>query len=188
LSEECGVNTDVSVLDGREVVTLALEKVSRIVEIGTYVGTRFPAHGTASGKAQLIDLHRDELEGLLGVGPYPVLGPNTITDLDSLVTDLEESRSRGFASTDEELAAGLRSVAAPIRDRDRRIVAAICMTVPTVVKTQQELEEKLAPRLVNAARQLSSTLSAGAGASWGEELVRSDFLGSNERPGALVGE
>jgi IclR family pca regulon transcriptional regulator len=55
---------------------------------------------------------------LLGEGAYPVHGPNTITTLDLLLEELDRTRRRGYALTDEELAPGLRSVAAPIRDRD----------------------------------------------------------------------
>jgi IclR family pca regulon transcriptional regulator len=162
LSEECGTTTDISVLDGVEIITLALEKVWRIVDIGTYVGTRLPAHCSASGKVQLMELERADLVELLGEGPYSSHGPNTITTLNALLDELDKSRQRGYAITDEELAPGLRSVAAPIRDRENRIVAAICSTAPTAVVSSEELETVLAPKVVHTARQISAALTVEA--------------------------
>ena len=162
LAEECGATTDVSVRDGAEIVTLAMEKVWRIVAVGTYVGSRLPVHCSASGKAQLVDLEREEIRKLLGEGAYPVHGPNTITTLDLLLEELDRTRRRGYALTDEELAPGLRSVAAPIRDRDGQIVTAICITAPTSIYSRRELEEVLAPKVLEVAGKIAAALTVDA--------------------------
>ena len=163
LSEECGATTDVSVLDGGQVMTLALEKVWRMVDYRTNVGSRLPVHCSASGKAQLIDHTTPELAALLGPEPYAVRGPNTITSLAGLVEDLDRTRRRGYALTNEELAPGLRSAAAPIRDREGRIVAAICVSSPTVIMSHEHLEQVLAPKVIRAAGQISAALTVDSG-------------------------
>jgi IclR family pca regulon transcriptional regulator len=163
LSEELGATTDVSVLDGGQVMTLALEKVWRIVGYDINVGSRLPVHCSASGKAQLIDYTTAELAGLLGPEPYAVHGPKTITSLAGLVEELRRTRERGYALTDEELAAGLRSAAAPIRGRDGRIVAAICVSAPTTLASHEQLKQALAPKVVRAAEQVSAALTVNSG-------------------------
>ena len=163
LSEECAATTDVSVLDGGQIMTLALEKVWRMVDIRTNVGSRLPVHCSASGKAQLIDHTIPQLTALLGSEPYSVYGPNTITSLADLLEELEKTRRRGYALTDEELAPGLRSAAAPIRDREGHIVAAICVTAPTAVVSHEHLDKVLAPKVVRSARQISAALTVDTG-------------------------
>jgi len=112
------------------------------------------------GKAQLIDLSRQELVDLLGEGPYQKLGPNTITTLDALVSELDDVRRQGYAINDEELAAGLRAVAAPVRRHDGEIVAAINVSAPTARASRQEMEHLLAPKVTEAAREISLALGA----------------------------
>ena len=163
LSEECGATTDISVLDGGQIMTLALEKVWRMVDYRTNVGSRLPVHCSASGKAQLIDHTPSQLTALLGPEPYPMHGPNTITTLAGLVEDLHRARQRGYALTDEELVAGLRSAAAPIRDREGHIVAAICVSSPTVIVSHEHLDQVLASKVVRAARQISAALTVDSG-------------------------
>ncbi|RPI58523.1 MAG: IclR family transcriptional regulator [Chloroflexi bacterium] len=163
LSEECRATTDVSVLDGGQIMTLALEKVWRMVDYHTNVGSRLPVHGSASGKALLINHTTPELAALLGPEPYAMHGPKTITSLAELVGELEWTRRRGYALADEELAPGLRSAAAPIRDREGRIVAAICVSAPTAIVSHEHLEQVLAPTVVCAAGKISAARTVDSG-------------------------
>ena len=61
------------------------------------------------------------------------------------------SRARGWALTDEQLAPGIRSVAAPLRDGEGRVIAAMNVTVhaaetPVEVLTGEYLPLLLADR------------------------------------------
>jgi len=159
LSDEAGARTDISLRDGKEIVTVAIERAPRIMDIGTRVGSRLPVHCTSSGKAQLIDLCHDELVNLLGEGPYPVWGPNTLTTPDASFADLDQARQRGYAIGDDEVAAGLRAASAPIRDREGRIVAAICASMPSALISRHEMEAVVAPKVVFTAGQISAALS-----------------------------
>jgi IclR family pca regulon transcriptional regulator len=160
LSAQTGETSNMTVRDGAEVVYVARNSTHQIVGINLSVGSRLPAYCTSMGKAQLIDLTRDELRELLGEGPYLVRGPNTLTSVDALAAELERVRQQGYAINDEELAAGLRSVAAPIRDCDGEIVAAINVSVPGSRVSRHELEAVLAPLVKDAAHQISLALGA----------------------------
>ncbi len=48
---------------------------------------------------------------------------------DERAAELREVRARGWSLTDEQFAAGIRSVAAPLRDGDGRVIAALNVTV-----------------------------------------------------------
>lgn len=160
LSTLTGETTNMTVLDGREIVYVARYATQQIITINLQLGSRLPVYCTSMGKAQLVDRSRDELSGLLGEGPYPAMGANTITRLDTFLNELEKVRDQGYAVNDEELVAGLRSVAAPIRDSEGRIVAAINVSVPVARVSRQELEDDLAPKVMNAAREISLALGA----------------------------
>jgi IclR family pca regulon transcriptional regulator len=161
LSAECGETTNMTVRDGQDIVYVARNKNRQIVSVDLQLGSRLPVHCTSMGKAQLIDLSRQELSDLLGEGPYREVGPNTITTLDALVAELDKIRRQGYAINDEELAAGLRSVAAPVRRRNGEIVAAVNVSVLGARVSRRDLEEVLAPMVVNTACEISQALGAG---------------------------
>lgn len=160
LSTKCGETTNMTVRDGSEVVYIARNRTRQIVGINLSVGSRLPVYCTSMGKAQLIDLSEGELCDLLGKGPYPARGPNTLTSLEALIAELEKVRQQGHAVNDEELAAGLRSVAAPIRDCDGEIIAAINVSVPSARVSRQQLEDELAVMVRGTAREICLALGA----------------------------
>lgn len=160
LSARTGETSNMSVRDGAEVVYVARNSTQQIVGINLSVGSRLPVYCTSMGKAQLIDLSREELGRLLGEGPYPAHGPKTLTNLDDLLAELARVRQQGYALNDEELAAGLRSVAAPIRGCDGEIVAAINVSVPAARMSRQVLETVLAPLVMATAREISQAFGA----------------------------
>ncbi|MGD2177388.1 MAG: IclR family transcriptional regulator C-terminal domain-containing protein [Anaerolineae bacterium] len=163
LSAECGWTTNMTVRDEAEIVYVARNKTQQILSVDLHLGSRLPVYCTSMGKAQLIDLSRQELHGLLGAGPYERRGPNTITTLAALAAELDQVRLKGYAVADEELAPGLRAVAAPVRGHSERVVAAVNVSVPSVRVSREELENGLAPRVVATARQISGALGATAG-------------------------
>ena len=160
LSAKCGETTNMTIRDGKEIVYVVRNKTQQVISVNLQLGSRLPAYCTSMGKAQLMDLSRDELRDLLGEGPYPVMGPNTITTLDALVAELDKVRQQGYAINDEEMAVGLRSVAAPVREADGQVAAAINISVPSARVSRQEMEMVLAPMVADTAHQISLALGA----------------------------
>jgi IclR family transcriptional regulator, pca regulon regulatory protein len=160
LSDACGETTNMAIREGAEIVYVARNATRQIIGVNVQRGSRAPAYCTSMGKAQLIDLSGKELFDLLGEGPYAKMTSNTILYLEDLVWELEKIRQQGYAINDEELAIGLRSVAAPIRDTRGKMAAAINISVPGSRITRHEMEEQLAPKVVDTARLISSSLGA----------------------------
>jgi IclR family acetate operon transcriptional repressor len=86
---------------------------------------------------------------------------HTITDKDVLIKQMHEVRRTGVAFDDEENEIGLRSVAAPIRDWEGRVVAAISIIGPTARITKQRLSE-LAPIIKDYAFRISQAMGIKA--------------------------
>ena len=102
-------------LDGSDIVYVARVAVPKIVGLSVQIGTRFPALPTSLGKVLLAALPVDELERVLAE-PLAPGSPRWQPDRAERDAALREVRARGWALTDEQLAPGIRSVAAPLRD------------------------------------------------------------------------
>ncbi len=144
-------SSSVSVLDGSDIVYVARVPTSRIMTVAISVGTRFPAYATSMGRVLLADLSEEELRTYLDQTPLQPLTKRTVTDRESLRGDLATIRQDGYALVDQELELGLRSMAAPIRDKSGRVVAAVNVSSQVSRVTKAQLREHLGPLLKTAA-------------------------------------
>ncbi|HEV7707889.1 MAG TPA: IclR family transcriptional regulator C-terminal domain-containing protein, partial [Asanoa sp.] len=124
LVAEVNESSSVSVLDGPDVVYVARVPTSRIMTVTINVGTRFPAYATSMGRVLLAGLPDDDLAAYFDAVAIDRLTARTIGSVSALKTELQRVRAQGWALVDQELEQGLRAVAAPIRDRAGRTVAA----------------------------------------------------------------
>ncbi|GGK98689.1 IclR family transcriptional regulator C-terminal domain-containing protein [Streptomyces flaveus] len=65
-------------------------------------------------------------------------------------------RARGWALTDEQLAPGIRSVAAPLRDGSGRVVAALNVNVHAAEASVERLVGEHLPLLLQTAGDISA--------------------------------
>ena len=96
----------------------------------TLPGRLFPAHSTSLGKAMLAGLEDSEVRRLLGKRPLKRFTAKTVETVEALLQDLRVARRRGYATVDEEMALGLGSVGAAVRNHTGAIVAAVSVTAP----------------------------------------------------------
>ncbi len=73
--------------------------------------------------------------------------------------DLAEIRERGWALSDEMLSLGIRSIAAPVCDRDGRTVAAMNVTVHAAETSIDTLTGDYLPFLLSTARAVTEEWS-----------------------------
>jgi len=97
-----------------------------------------------------------ELEERLASTELSRRGPNTIVGVKALVAELDRVREEGLAINNEELAYGLRSIAAPVRRHDGNVVAAINLAVHRSLVSMEDLVARLGPQLRTAAREISA--------------------------------
>jgi IclR family pca regulon transcriptional regulator len=159
LSDATGHTVNMAVLDGVDVVYVERCRSASIgqreIDLNLHVGSRLPAYCTSMGKVLLAGLEREELERRLGLLELTLRGPNTIVGVESLLGELDTVRERGIAVNNEELAYGLRSIAAPVRGRDGEVVAAINLAVHRSLVSMKDLVARLGPQLRASAREIS---------------------------------
>ena len=92
------------------------------------LGQREQPHATAAGKAILAYLGDDEVRLLIDEAGMARYTPNTLTDVETLLSELERVRSEGYALDDEEEAEGVFCVGAAFFDHQRTCVGALSVT------------------------------------------------------------
>ncbi|GAA3461772.1 IclR family transcriptional regulator [Saccharothrix longispora] len=114
LVDQVEETANLAVLDGDEVVYVAQVPSRHSMRMFTEVGRRLLPHGTGVGKAMLARLPRDEVRALLARTGLPAYTPNTITDVDALLAELDRVAEQGYALDEGEQELGVRCVAVPL--------------------------------------------------------------------------
>jgi DNA-binding IclR family transcriptional regulator len=132
LHEKIGEAINLGIRHEDEIVYLERTSSGRsLVRVVYLVGGRAPLHLTSLGKLFLA------ADGLPKVREYarrtglPGKTPHSLTRLEALEKALDKVRRHGIAYDDEEAELGLTCVAAPIRDEEGAIVAALSVSAPT---------------------------------------------------------
>ena len=160
LVAEVRESSSVSVLDGDDIVYVARVPTSRIMRVAINVGTRFPAHATSMGRVQLAALPDGDLDAYLARAELRQLTSRTLTEPDALRAELARIRAQGWALVDQELEEGLRSVAAPIRDRSGRVLAAVNVSAHASRASRDTVRKALLPPLLATAQRIEADLRA----------------------------
>lgn len=161
LVEEFNETANLAVLDGFEVVYIDQVESRNMIKMLARPGTRTPAYCTGTGKALLAFLSPFQWERFLATTPLRAFTRATITDPEELEQELEKIREQGFAVDKGELEEGVRCVAAPIKNHEQRVVAALSVSGPSSRITDELLHGKLAERVKTAAVNISQILGSG---------------------------
>ncbi|PSP93571.1 IclR family transcriptional regulator [Halobacteriales archaeon QS_4_62_28] len=120
------------------------------VQVDAHVGTRVSLHSTALGKAILATLDEERREAVLDRHGLPEQTPQTVTDREELLAQLDDIRERGYAYDDEERLAGLRCVAAAVQSNSGRVLGAVSISGPTNRLRGDRFREELPQKLLEA--------------------------------------
>jgi DNA-binding IclR family transcriptional regulator len=158
LRTQSGFSAHLVVRDGREVVFVIKAAGANAQFHSIQVGARLPAHATVLGRALLSGLDMAELRRLYPEEPLPAYTAKTPTTLAALKQLMDADRALGYGLSQGGYEAGITTIAAPVLNDQRRVVAAVSITVPA----QQLADDQAAPLAAmvrQAAEQLSQRLS-----------------------------
>ena len=157
LAQDVQLTCHLGVMEGAEAVYLLKVEGSREIRVNTWVGKRLSLHSSSLGKVLLSGLPQSELEEILAQVVWERKTPHSIVDPDEFRRHLQIVRERGWAFDDEEDLANIRCVAAPVRDMQGYVVAAIS-AVGTVLDVSRERIVELAATLCATAGEISQHL------------------------------
>ncbi len=160
LRQQTGFGVAVGVLDGAEVLIVARFHGRRREELLARclpTGGLWPGYCTALGKLLLASLGDAPQRVLLEEIAFTARrGPNAIKSKTALRRELKGIRKRGLVVAEEELAAGVLEIAAPVRD-SHEIVAAVGIEAHSSM-IQLEDFMALGPHLIATADRISARL------------------------------
>jgi DNA-binding IclR family transcriptional regulator len=158
LRDRTGFAVQLSVRDGREaVVVLKVSAVSAFAS-SVQVGTRFPVHATAYGRALMAGMSTAELRKLFPEGKLPAASANTPRSVAALSRLLEQDRARGCVVSESFFERNISAVVAPVRDQHGAVAAAMGITVQHAT-LEPVLREQLVSQVMLAAEELSHRLN-----------------------------
>ena len=159
LSSQCGETVHVGVLNDIEVMSIESVETQSALKSTVIVGKRAPLYCTGVGKALLAFLPIDERDRIIDRIQFQKFTANTITDRESLVKELDITRSRGYAIDNMEHEMGVRCIAAPIWDRTGKVVASLSVSGPSIRITEERIPE-LAELVISTTKEISAELGA----------------------------
>jgi len=152
------LSTHLSLLDRQQgaVAHVARMRAGRIEQYP--VPPRLPLHATSSGKIHIAFSEDNEIDMLLR-GRLQRFTANTMTGAPQLLREIARVRENGYVVARDEFVPGISSVAAPIVDRNKHVVAVISVTGPSY-QLNERLEKQSIARLTAAVARVSAGLEA----------------------------
>jgi IclR family KDG regulon transcriptional repressor len=160
LRDQVNETVHLAVLDN-DLRVIYLEKLSTQHAVGlmmSRIGITAPMHCTALGRVMAAFRPEDEICEWIQMNGLKAYTDATITDKAVFLRELREIRSRGYAVDKGEYEASVRCLAAPIRDRTGKVIAAISISGPDTRMPLHLLDSSMATQLVEAASWISQAL------------------------------
>lgn len=159
LSRNIKETVNLAVLDGWRLIYVERIKTQQILNINLHVGSRLELYNTAMGRVLAAFQGTDWLSGYLDyLQQIPEAEIYRKDGGKKLLKILEEARNNGFAVNNEELTPGLRSVAAPVRNRKEKVVGAVNIAVSSSLYSLQRLKQDLISPLLKTTHAISEAL------------------------------
>jgi DNA-binding IclR family transcriptional regulator len=155
LAAGTGEGCKISVIDGDGIVVVAAANGKREYALTVVPGQRLPIHAGAAGKVLFANLPKPELAERLHHA-FERFTQKTLSDSRKLSLELVKIKRQGWAHDKGEYSQSIHAFAAPIADRNGRVVAAL--SIPFLAGAKQSHVEKLRVAAIAAARAISADL------------------------------
>jgi IclR family KDG regulon transcriptional repressor len=161
LVDEVQETAHIGLLSDSEIISIVNVQCRHPLRFPSTVGTTSPFYCTSQGKVILAFRAPEQVNALLQdviLRPYTA---NTITSKIRFFSELQAIRETGYAIDNEEFEVGLRCVAAPVRDSEGEVIAALSIAGPAF-RMRDDRITALSLAVVQAAARLSASLGYDA--------------------------
>lgn len=157
-SRDHGETFNLAILDGTDILYIDRIKTQKILTINLEIGSKLPAYCTSMGRVLLAFLPEEQALKIIEQSSIIPMTSRTVLTTETLKGILQKVRQDGYAVNNGELALELISVAAPVRNSDGRVVAALNMAVNAAQYEKDNIHLKLAPTVKAMALKISQAL------------------------------
>lgn len=156
--ERHNVTVDVALIDEESMLILYRREAQETLTYRLSTMHR-EIHSTSLGKAYLALLPPEELEQALKSIKLVRRTPQTIVSKKELVRELEATRQRGYARSNEEYVPGLITLGAPLINPDgQHPVGSISFDFSTAQQSMESVEKAYAHLIIKLAQELSKVI------------------------------
>lgn len=155
LRDTVGETVNLTVRSGDEIIYVERAIPSRMMRVEQIIGSRAPLHITAVGKLMLAET------GVSGVREYAkrtgLAGytPNTLTNFEQLLDEIEVSCRQGYALDNEEAELGVGCIGILIRDTAEAALGGLSISCPI-----ERRDERWIALLIEAGDEISRKIRA----------------------------
>jgi IclR family pca regulon transcriptional regulator len=162
LRERSMCTASVAVLDGGDIVYVDRARSSwrGQSEVASRLGpgSRLPASGTAMGRMLLAHASPEEQREAIDARAADPASEEAKVAREKLIEELRRIRQKGFAIADQVHVEGQVCVAAPLRSREGKVIAAVEVAAVKSAFSRAEVLERLVPLVVASAEEISAQL------------------------------
>jgi IclR family pca regulon transcriptional regulator len=123
--DELHESVSLAVLDRNVGLFVARSEAERLVTTGISIGTRIDLYCSATGRVLLSAWDEQRVAAYLDGARLEARTKHALVKKTALREAVRSVRTRGYATTDQELEIGLRSIAVPVMDSRGAVVAAM---------------------------------------------------------------
>ncbi len=131
VADEIGETCNLAIPDREGMIYLDRVETKWPLRIQLPIGTQVPFHCTASGKMYLSTLRKATLDGFLSARKLLPQTERTLTDPETLRTEIGHIAENGYSTDNEEFMPGMAAVAVPVTDDQDRLAATLSVHAPT---------------------------------------------------------
>jgi IclR family transcriptional regulator, pca regulon regulatory protein len=133
----------VSMLEGNDIVYVARNGPTRVMNTGFVLGARVPAQVTAAGLLLLALRTTPSFDQWLDTQRLPTFTQHTLTDKAQLAVHGAQIREQGWAVSEQQLDLHYRGVAVPLRDTRGTVVAGLSVIMPMQGESQETAVQRV---------------------------------------------
>ena len=149
-----GESVNLGIRAGDEIVYVERTSSGRSsVRVVHIVGARAPLHTTATGKLFLVEDGIDKVRDYAKRTGLPPSTPESLTTMPALEKELDKVRRHAVAFALDEVEAGVRCIAAGIRDDSGELIAGLSLSTPS-----ERFNPDWAPLVRETANEISRSL------------------------------
>lgn len=157
LAEMSGQVTHLAILDETDVIYIEKMDVVQSLRLYSHIGRRIPVYCSALGKVLLSGQSASRQKQILQSIDFKAFTENTIRHQDAFLSELQKTVRRGWAVDNEEHEAGIRCIAAPVKDFTRKVIAAVSISGDKGILTADQ-DERFSAMVIEAADAISKRM------------------------------
>lgn len=128
----------ISILSGQECFVILKSESRQQIKVTVNIGAKFPLHAGAASKILLSSLSDIEIQKYFA-SPVPQYTHSTIAAYESMIDELAQIRTVGYACDNGEFIENISAIAAPIYNVTNQIIAAVSIAFPTASLDSEQL-------------------------------------------------